>query len=284
VRFAVVVSLAGCGRIGFGFGAADDASTPTTWSPFSPPQLVGMLSVDNVNWEPALSPDASLLAFNAQSITRGGGTLYLSRLQAGAWTTPAAIATSCDTGPAWAANATRFYCSGSIGTGDRLYVASFDGTTFGAPALVAGLENVDAASPTIAADELELFYTRLAPPFTVVGTGRATRATASDPWTDHGMVMELATVPGVSAWPSLSRDGSTIFVETDQATTSQIYSATRASRGTPFGPLVPTSEVDAVGNNGDPELSSDGTTLYFSSDRRVDSNHWDIYFAVRAKI
>ena len=284
MRLVLVVMVVGCGRIDFGAqvsdskgtdGAGSGASTDGTaplcmsWSTWSAPQHIGALATADNDWEPALSGDRQTLVYTRQNVSMIA--LNLSTWQGSAWSAPtpiAALNAGGDAyGAAWNATSTRLYFSSTrTGNMKELYVSTYDGSAFGAPSLVTGLEAVaGATAPTLSDDELEMFYTQDLGP-TAANLGHATRATITDSWTDLGPVAQL-DVTSVVGWPSLSPDGLSIYVENDGLPAEAIQLATRTAVGAAFGTPVDVSELDTNGNNGDPEISRDGTTMVFSSDR-----------------
>ena len=86
-----------------------------------------------------------------------------------------------------------------------------------------------------------------------------------------------------TGWPSLSRDGLTIFVEVAEVSShTKIYTATRPAVGLAFGPLAPVVELGEAGaNDGDPDLAWDCQSIYFSSDR-AGAGKADVYVSTRA--
>jgi Tol biopolymer transport system component len=291
VRLAILL-LCACGRIDFGVqGGVGNDSRPSdgessdaiaacaSWSSWSAPQRnVELASVDN-DWETALTADGQTLVYTRQSTTRAD--LYLSTRQGAAWSTPAAIAgliPGNEFGAAWNLAGTRLYFA-SFGPTRQLYVSNYAQGVFDQAVLVAGLESTASiTSPTLSTDELEMFYTQDVN-VSAADIGRAVRSSTADAWTDLGPVPELNT-SAVVGWPSLSADGLSIYIEND-VPDGEIYVATRAAIGAPFGAAVPVTEIDAIPTNGDPEISRDGTTLIFDSDRAGGAGLNDVYTVTR---
>jgi Tol biopolymer transport system component len=294
VRWAFLL-VCGCGRIAFdplsgsgtGPGDAGDAAADSVdalacvWSPWSAPQLLPQL-MSNVNdWEPAVSPDGSLLVYGQSNTTTG--TLEAATWQGTMWSAPATIpvldTSTFERGPEWNATGTRFYFSSDRTGQTDLYQSDYSGGTFSPPVLVPGLTAVRAESPTLSTDEREMFYTSVGG-LNLAYIGRATRASTTDPWTDLGAVPDLA-VSTQTGWPSLSADGNTIYFE-DDATGGSIYIATRSAPGAPFVSPTPVAELNTAGHNGDPDLSLDGKTMLFASTRAGGASQYDLYVSTRS--
>ena len=82
----------------------------------------------------------------------------------------------------------------------------------------------------------------------------------------------------------LSADGSTLVFSSDRpggAGGIDLYLATRAHRSDPFGAAVNLGGVNTEHDEVGPELSADGLTLYFGSDRTGGSGGMDLYRATR---
>jgi hypothetical protein len=83
--------------------------------------------------------------------------------------------------------------------------------------------------------------------------------------------------------PSLSADGLSLFfgVSSDGGD-EQIATATRADRGTVFGPAVEVPEINSAGQDGTPMLSADGLSLYFYSTRAGGLGSRDLWLSTRS--
>ena len=82
-------------------------------------------------------------------------------------------------------------------------------------------------------------------------------------------------------FPSISGDGLTLYLETDRGGRTQIWSAQRADRSAPFIGAAPVAGVSSSSIDGDPDISADGRTLYFATDRAGGKGGLDIWVAVR---
>jgi hypothetical protein len=85
--------------------------------------------------------------------------------------------------------------------------------------------------------------------------------------------------------PSISNDGLSLYLTSDRAGVmgpSDIWMATRASVNDPFGAPANLMAVNSVNGDAVPDVSSDGLTLYFGSDRTGSVGSQDIWMATRA--
>jgi len=288
IRVALALTmLAGCGRIRFDAvldGGGDGSVACTSWTSWSVPQRISELASPENDFGPALAGDGRTVVFNRCDVDDSNCSLVIATWQdaTSTWSTPQLIST-LDTGAstqdgAWDAAGTRLYFGESTG---NMLVSAYGGAAFGPGNIVAGLPN-EAFAATLSSDELEMFYT-LNMSMTQNLIARATRTSIGDPWTDQGAVPELA-LSNDTGWPSLSSDGLTIYVEDDNDGPGpvQIYVATRTAIGGMFTPPMQVPELDASNaGNGDPEISRDGTTMLFSSDRAGGAGLADIYRATR---
>lgn len=83
---------------------------------------------------------------------------------------------------------------------------------------------------------------------------------------------------GEDGWPYLTDDELTIYFSSDAAGSIDLWTATRANKTDPFGPAVLVEVVNSPATEYDAEISADGTTLWFASDR---NGNFDIYVATR---
>ena len=282
------MACAACGRIGFDpSSATPDTSAGPCSAPLvftSPQPLVALDSAAN-DWAPALSPDGQILVFSSDRSAIY--ELYMSQHQGGTWSAPslvsAVMATGCEEwDPTWNAAGTRLYFARRCGGGGgpyQLYVTDYTGA-FAAPQPVPGMQTIDAGGPAVSTDELELLYTlHSSTPAEVIA--RATRASTADAWTDGGALPEFSGME--SGWPSLTPDGLTMFFEYQpSATPLEIYSATRAAIGSPFGNFARVAALDIGISEGDPELARDCSVLYFAMSSSTTAIS-DLFFATAAR-
>jgi hypothetical protein len=100
-------------------------------------------------------------------------------------------------------------------------------------------------------------------------------------WSAIDPVSELSS-PGIDDDPSLTGDMLELYYNSTRSGNSDIWVAKRASIALPFDPPVAVTELSSPGDDTTPELSSDGLTLYFASDRAGGLGNNDRYVAKRA--
>jgi Tol biopolymer transport system component len=92
-----------------------------------------------------------------------------------------------------------------------------------------------------------------------------------------GLVSTTTYVHG----PTLPVDELEIFFSSDTGSGPDIWTGTRSSSSAVWNPAVLVSELSGSGTDIDPDISSDGTTLYFSSDRAGPSGSNRLYVSRR---
>lgn len=106
----------------------------------------------------------------------------------------------------------------------------------------------------------------------------ATRNDRDGPWSDVRPVAELST-PETETGVSVSFDGLTIvFAREVDGRGTDLFIATRTERSEPWNPPVEIAELNTAAVEAPGQLSLDGTTLYFASNRAGD---FDIYRSIR---
>lgn len=278
----------GCGRLSFdplgGEGLGDDAGplvdappddlgAPACAFP-APVPAIGLNTPAN-EWEVAFHPNGELIVFTSTNLT-GDAQLFTARQTAPGEFTDVAPVTDLnqggqivDAGPAWNGDGTRLYFASTRDGNERCYVSEYTAATnsFGPPSILVGIG--DCLSITVSADEREIFFSNFAGDLSY-----ATRAGASGPFTDQGLF--AAAGAGTNGWPSLSRDGLTLYWERDSAGVGSAYFSTRPSLTDAWSPGAPVPELDGI-EAGDPEISPDGRILATS---RVVGITTDIFMSV----
>jgi hypothetical protein len=106
------------------------------------------------------------------------------------------------------------------------------------------------------------------------GDGPADAPVALGPFDPPQPITELDAA-GQNDDPSLTGDQlEIIFCRTLIAGNGDIWHATRASVTDPFGTPTAVTELNASGNENTPDISADGLTIYFSSDRGGNVDVW----------
>ncbi|MFL5306676.1 MAG: hypothetical protein ACJ8F1_15780 [Polyangia bacterium] len=80
--------------------------------------------------------------------------------------------------------------------------------------------------------------------------------------------------------PSLTADELEIYISSDTNALADIWTSTRTGPNAAWKPAVIQADLSSPGNDVDPDVSPDGLTIYFSSDRAGDGYH--LYVARRA--
>ena len=298
--------LVGCGRFGFdpradgGPGAADAADAPAcTFGPWGTPTLVSEVSSSADDFGPALDADALTLivqsdrsgsmfdAGHASSVVGPAPDLWISTRASTAdpFSTPVnltSINTSFDEkSPALSADGLTLYLSTNRGSAIQLYRATRGSLAgaFGPPSLVTELGAIEVIGATISSDGSELFYSNDALPTNVF---RATFAAGT--FTFAGPIAELNTGQD-QGFPSLSGDGRELYFETTRSdgAHTDVWVATRSGPGQPFADIREVTALSVAGfSDDDPEISRDGLTIVFASDRPGGLGGSDIWMATRA--
>ena len=296
-----LAALGACGRIDFEpLEARPDgaiASCISAWKSGAPelaePRRISELSAASAQGDPSLSRDGLEMFFSRGTST--AGNLYVTtRVDvASAWNPPVAVSelntSSSELRLTLSSDGTTaFFLSDRSGSFD-LWTTTRAGRGMPfAPPTQTGLAAVNSASfaehnPELSGDDLTLYFAPqdAAREQTVQ---RATRATPGDAFGTPTTLGELAE--GLAYADATLSPDELVIVYAARDTFNpcsaadrcfDLYFASRNDRGEPFNTpqLVPT--VDQFGTvENDPELSSDGCELYFSSTREGTS---DLYVA-----
>jgi len=150
------------------------------------------------------------------------------------------------------------------------------------------------SQPTISADGLELYFSDgrhgSTGPYRADGYGGAdiwvsTRDTKNDPWTEPVNLGPTVNSSAADSDPEISADGLTLFFHSDRPDgygDVDLWVTTRSTRDGPWaepvnlGPTINTSEYD-----GDPDISSDGLSLFFCNYGRATSYDSDLWVTTR---
>ena len=156
--------------------------------------------------------------------------------------------------------------------------------------------NLGAALNSSADDNASTYFDNDGHPQLIFGSGRLGGAArdlflsnlqADGTWGPSTLIPELSS-PSTENRPTIRRNGLEIFFYSDRpggSGSSDLWTATRATVDSPWstpvnlGATVNSSSVDQH-----PYLSSDGTTLVFSSNRPGGSGGFDLWMTTRAQI
>jgi len=282
----VLVVVVGCGRVGFDPSVSDAQSGSDALPSFGPFGAFGSpIELTNLS-----TPQGEV----APVISSDDRELYWASLRAGIdhtlW-----YATRATTGQPWSC-ATWVPLVSSTGaltepmlSGDGLLLAFDDyidvfastrsapGAAWGAISLVPDL-NPDYRAPDLAVEDTRMVA--FSPADNDLYEWRRPSRTA--PWGSPQRIDELST-PDEESFPSLRSDGLEILFNSDRDGRGLIYRALRPALDQPFGaPSLVTIDpaLDAL-SEADPDLSADGTTLYFVVAAAGDT---DLYVATRTPL
>jgi hypothetical protein len=274
VRWILLATCAACGRLGFDASsdapiASDvaDATAPTcTFGSWRPPLRVAVSTLGAIEESPALSGDGLDLYFHRYVDATTDLVVSHRASTADPFMTDAALPINTadyERDPALAAAGHHLYFSSDRRTGngvDELFVS----VDLAAPVVIEEIA-AGAYGPWIREDELELWYGDAGEHIAM-----RTRAATIDPW---GAPVNLSTVGAVS-YPTLSADGRELVLE--RGTPAGLFTTRRADRTTlAFDPPRELVEVTSgFAQAGDPELSRDGTELYFDATLADDEDLW----------
>ena len=294
-HIACVLVAAGCGRIDFDpTGQVDargvlgiDGATSCTFGPWTSPTIVSELSQAGVNEQgPALSPDGLTIYYQSDGMGVGKADLFAAQratptsMFGAPVPLPALETTSQDRDPVVAAGGTHLYFTSDRNSqaNDSLFMSIGAGTSFGPPTEIMEL-GAGVLGPWVSDDELELFYGSLSNQLF-----QSTRTSTVDLWGSSSLVPELLPGgDGTAAYPTFTADSLTILFEGSLAGgPTVIYTASRASLTSMFSGVTPVAELNgSFAGTGDPALSHDGRSIFFSAQTALVSDS-DIYTSTRS--
>jgi len=134
--------------------------------------------------------------------------------------------------------------------------------------------------PSISADGLSLYFASDRPGgYGMVDLWVTTRATLSDPWGPPANLGRTVNSNAFEAHPSISADGLALFFEGGSGYPDDIWVTRRAAVSDPWGPPVhlgPGVNLSAA-DDATPNISADGRTLYFCSNRPGGYGGYDMW-------
>jgi hypothetical protein len=283
------VAIAACGRIGFdatGDSTGDaraDSSTPDIaplgpFGTFGTPVMLSLLSSGGDVAPTIASADTELI----WSSLRAGPdhSLWFATRPSplGGWSAPAMVALTTMTGavtePSLSADGLTLYFDDYVDvfSSTRAQV----GGAWSTPAIVPELVS-DFRGPDFGVDDLRLVAFRESVP----DLYEWSRPDRSSGWGTPRRLDELSS-SSTEGFPSLRSDGLEILFSSDRGGNERIYRATRPSLDEPFGApeVIDIDPLLDTQTEGDPELSADGTTLYFVAG----SGSLALYVSVRQRL
>lgn len=303
VAVVACLLLVACGRIGFelpvrvdgstgvddggdGGGSNPGADAACTFGPFGSPVNVAGIASGFDDYSPSLSGDGLRLIFESNRPGTGGYDLYeATRPDRGAvFANPLALASLNDannqSGPWLAGDGLTLYFTDDRTGATRLYVTTRAtvGQPFEAPTLVPGLEMREGWGPELSEDGREIFYGWFVSDLDVY---RATRSMPNAAFGSPALVTELNSA-AFDGFVDVHPDGLDIFFESNRTGVNTVYTAQRGAIDATFSMPTEVSELASPANTGDPELSRDGTTIVFSSQRAGGAGAFDVWIMTRA--
>lgn len=285
-----LVVFGACGRIAFdprsdaGDGTGDSS---TASCPFGNPQPASIFNnAGALDWAPHESKDGRTLYFGTQRVS-GNTELYRSKraTTSDPWPAPVHItelmtASDEEDNPAPSDDELEMYfgrttvnrvdrTNNLIAWGNRTVVI-IDDVQFTGP-----------QGPFLSDSGLHLYFTALVPgaDYNMFVVQRSLRTDTFD----QSTATPLADIntSAEDGWPYLTADELTIYFVSMRDGNRDLYVATRPTMSSPFGTPTALAAVNSTLDEYDPALSSDGNTLWFSSNRVAGANDYDLYTATR---
>ena len=274
----------------------------------NPTNLGPKVNSSAAEWDPSISADGLSLYFNSY---RPGGFgdadiwVTTRKTKADPWGTPVNLgptvnSSANETAPDISADGLSLYFSsnrpGGYGARD-LWVTTRNTTkeAWGEPVNLGPVVNSSAHEhgPSISADGLSLYFSGYAAtsPFRPGGIGGGdlwvtTRKTKADPWTKPVNLGPKVNYSGWDASPSISADGLTLYFNSARhggSGRADLWVTMRKTKDDPWGtPFNLGSTVNSAEWDLNPDISADGSTLYFGSKRpgavggSDDSDIWQV--------
>jgi Tol biopolymer transport system component len=139
--------------------------------------------------------------------------------------------------------------------------------------------------PSISSDGLSLFFISDRAGSQGGDIWTASRSNPSEPFATPVNLGSVVNGPGDEGAPSISSDGLSLYFDSDRPGgqgMSDIWVTTRMSTSAPFGPPVDLGPPVNTGSaESHPDISSDGLSLYFSSNRPGTCGTSDLWAATR---
>jgi Tol biopolymer transport system component len=271
--------LAGCGRIGFAVVSNGDA-TPrcTQWGPFDPPVQHPELSSIWDDWGPSISLDDTTFYRSDWSSTTSlfGVSVYQRAAPGLAFAGPTRL--SLESANTWAYEPsisrdgnTLYLGMGQAGAEYLGFATRTGPMSFSVAQAIPELRQASGFqnAPWISPDELRLYFSgnNVVP---AAGNGEqlavATRASTGDPFGAPELLGGVQS-PQDESSPGLSQDELELFFVSNRpggVGGYDLYRATRTDRTAAFDTVEALTQLSSARDEQDPELSADGTTLYYT--------------------
>lgn len=151
---------------------------------------------------------------------------------------------------------------------------------FGTPVRIADFDpNAARSTPRLAPDELSIYFTTSGAD-AGADLSMAVRPSTSAPFTGETVLPQ--STPSNDNDPMVGADQLSLWFHSNRNGTADIFLATRSSTGMPFGAAAPIPTVDQPATNENHAyFRSEGSELWFISDRAGPAGSFDIYMSKR---
>lgn len=289
-----LVSVAGCGRLGF------EGATPggcARWSDFGAPSLVAELSTPYDDWSISFAENDLMALSSDWTDPVGYSVAQRTRSANGMpWSSPARLdlmgSAYWALYPSAPPDGSSIYFEAletATGSTNLAHASRLDAVTFGPGQLLASLVNASYNhEPHISADELRLYYATNHILATDNGTFElafTSRPSVDADFAPPAVIAELETLDDEDS-PTLSADELEIIFSSDRPGglgRFDLYRATRPALGQPFTDVVPLTVLNTAGDDTGAELSADGSALYYNRNTDLGGGqNSDVWVARRA--
>jgi Tol biopolymer transport system component len=279
----LLVALAGCGRIGFDASTRDattaDARACAGFGPWSTAAALTELDLQTENeYGPAITSDGLSLYFDSDRLNSQDIYVAMRPSRTAAFGAPApvpALATATDElDPTITADELDLYFwdSDSMCIEHARRAATTD--AFGTPATAF----CTAGGPFVTGDGLTLYYNSTLDASAEGDLYVTTRSSRDVEFAPGAIIAELS-IGGKRGFPSLTGDGLSMYFEQETGGPLDLMETHRASPTSPWDTPVALDAINSPDEDGDPDISADGTELFFESSRG--SGLADLYHATR---
>jgi len=151
---------------------------------------------------------------------------------------------------------------------------------FGTPVRVADFEpNAARSTPRLSPDELSIYFTTSGAD-AGADLSMAVRSSTATPFAGETVLAQ--STPSNDNDPMVGADQLSLWFHSNRNGTADIFLATRASTSVPFGAAAPLPTIDQPATNENHAyFRSEGSELWFISDRAGPAGSFDIYMAKR---
>lgn len=291
MRWAACIALCACGRINFdprteesgGDSGTDGTTACSSWGPWSAPQVLPVGGVNSLgfDWAPSISDDGLRMTFSSDRTTN----FELFTSTRGATVSDWSLATSIselnaagpeEDDPTTSSNELEMIYGNTL-----LFRTTRASKTdpWGAPNILVTNDFDLVQGAELSRDDLRLYFAAGSPSEDLFMMERTTPTSA---FGAYARIMPDPDPGNDTGYPTLSDDELELYVSAEHAGERDIFVSRRANRSDPFPQVVREDDLsEASSDDWDPELSKDGTTMYFASSR-ADSQGIDIYVSTRS--